>query len=71
MSAAEIAQAIGEYAWPLATVVVLLGLRTSARTAGRIIRVCAWNWLLKRQGVPEARRRERIDGAAERDLKSS
>lgn len=60
-----------EYAWPLATVVALLVLRTPARTAGRIIRVCAWNWLLKRQGVSEARRRELIDGAAKRDLESS
>jgi hypothetical protein len=41
------------------------------RSVRRILRVCAWSWLLRREGVPVGRRRELLDGAAERDLKSS
>lgn len=53
--AVQVVQLLSEHAWPLATVIALLVLRTPARTAADHPGLC-WNWLLKRQGVPEARR---------------
>jgi hypothetical protein len=60
-----------EHVWPLVSVVVGFVLRMSSRIVARIFRAAAWSWLLKREGVSAARRRELVDGAAERDLKSS
>lgn len=59
------------HAWPLLFTIAGFVLRAPARTAARIFRAAAWSWLLKREGVPASRRRELVDDAAERDLKSS
>jgi hypothetical protein len=70
---ARVAQAIFNYVWltPLVPV-VLLALKTrTARTAARIVRVCAWDAVLRLKGVPRGERLRLIAEAAERDLKSS
>jgi hypothetical protein len=72
VSTAQLAHLIYDYRWlvPLPPAVWLV-LRTPARTVARIFRAAAWSWLLKREGVSAARRRELLDGAAQRDLESS
>lgn len=76
MSGAEFAQlalAIADYAWlaPLLPVLWFMQRTRIARTAARIIRVAAWDWLLKLKGVPTSTRLKLIADAAQRDLESS
>lgn len=73
MSTAQFVQAVLDYAWlaPLPPAVWLLLRTSTARTVGRILRVCAWDVVLRLEGVPEADRLRLIAEAAERDLKSS
>lgn len=76
MSAAELSQLtllIKDYGCvALLPPVVWFLLRTRvARTAAAIIRVTAWDWLLRRKGVPANARRKLIADAAKRDLESS
>lgn len=70
MSMAQLALTISEYVWLGAlapSIWVVLRTRT-ARTAARIVRVSAWDWLLHVKGVPGTKRRELILDAARRDL---
>ncbi|MCW2502435.1 MAG: hypothetical protein JWO79_719 [Actinomycetia bacterium] len=69
----EIALAIWGYMWlvPLPSAVWLVLKTSTARTVGRILRVCVWDLLMRREGVPEVERLRLIAEAAERDLKSS
>ena len=76
MSVTEVTQlalAIRDYAQlaPLILIIWLLKRTKIARTAVRIIRVAAWDWLLRRKGVSESTRRKLIAEAAQRDLESS
>ncbi|MGH3697673.1 MAG: hypothetical protein ACRDRX_27455 [Pseudonocardiaceae bacterium] len=61
-----------EYGWlALFPPVVWFVLRTRiARTIAMIIRVSAWDQLLRRKGVPVRTRRALIADAAKRDLES-
>jgi len=70
---AQIALTIKDYAWlaPLVPIVWLAHRTRLARTAVRITRVAAWDWLLRLKGVPESTRHELITDAARRDLESS
>lgn len=67
----QVARLLIEHLWLAPLIPAVWLMQKLARTAARMIRVSAWDWLMKLKGVPEARRRELIDGAAERDLKSS
>ena len=76
MSMTEFAQLtwlIRDYAWlaPLLPLVWFLQRTCIARTAAKIIRVAAWDWLMKAKGVPMSTRRKLIADAARRDLESS
>jgi hypothetical protein len=73
VSTALIAQTALDYVWlaPLPPTVWLLLRTAAARTVGRILRVCAWDVVLRLQGVSETERLKLIAEAAERDLKSS
>lgn len=72
MSTAQVVQALIQYGWlaPLPPAVWLMLKTSTARTVGRILRVCAWDVVLRLEGVPEAERLRLIAEAAERDLKS-
>ena len=73
MSSALVVQAVLDYVWlgALSPAVWLVLRSATARTVGRILRVCAWDVVLRLEGVPEAERLRLIAEAAERDLKSS
>jgi hypothetical protein len=73
VSTAQVAQAILDYVWlaPLPPAVWLMLKTSTARTLGQILRVCAWDVVLRLEGVPEVERLRLIAEAAERDLKSS
>jgi hypothetical protein len=68
----QLAWVIRDYAWlaPLLPAVWFPQRTGIARTA-RIIRVTAWDWLMKAKGVLESTRRKLIADAARRDLESS
>ena len=72
MSTARVAQAIFDYVWlaPLAPAVWLMLKTHTARTVTRIVRVCAWDAVLRLKGVRQHERLRLIAEAAERDLKS-
>jgi hypothetical protein len=72
MWAAEVARAIGEHAWlaPLPLAVWFMQRTRIARTAAWILRVSAWDALLRFKGVPEDERRRLVADAAQRDLES-
>lgn len=72
MSTAQVTQALIEYPWlALLAPVVCFVLKTrAARTAVGIIRVAAWDWLLRLKGVSKSERRALIADAAHRDLES-
>ncbi len=67
------AQAVLDYVWlaPLPPAVWIMARTHTARTVGRILRVCAWDVVLRLEGVSKAERLRLIAEAAERDLKSS
>lgn len=69
---AHLALAIKDYAWlaPLLPVVWFLQRTHTFRTVAKIIRVVAWDWLLRLKGVPESTRRKLIADAARRDIES-
>ena len=76
MSRAELAQlalAIGGYAWLASLLPLVWFLRRTciARTISKIVRVAAWDWLMRAKGVPESTRRKLIADVARRDLESS
>lgn len=62
-----------QYGWValLPPVVWFLARTRIIRTAATIIRVTAWDCLLRRRGVPISTRRKLIAEAAQRDLESS
>lgn len=55
--------ALSQHAWPPTLIFFIWLLLRS-----RIVRTAAWVWLLRRQGVPEVKRRKLITEAAQRDL---
>jgi hypothetical protein len=61
----QVTRLLIEHLWLAPLILSVWLMQKLARTAARMIRVSAWDWLLKLKGVPEARRRELIDGAAE------
>jgi hypothetical protein len=68
----QLAWVIRDYAWLASLLPLVWFLRTGiARTAARIIRVTAWDWLMKAKGVSESTRRKLIADAARRHLESS
>lgn len=75
MSAAEFAQLVLAIKYGLVALsppIVWYLLRTRiARTFATIVRVVAWDWLLRRRGVSADTRRKLIVDAANRDLESS
>jgi hypothetical protein len=72
MSTAEIARVLIEHAWlaPLVPAVWFVLRTRIARTAAWMLRVSAWDWLLRLKGVPDDDRRKLISDAAQRDLES-
>ncbi len=73
MVTANIIQTILSYLWltPLPAALLLVLRTHSARTVERILRVCAWDVVLRLKAVPRTERLRLIAEAAERDLKSS
>lgn len=62
---------IEEHLWLLALLVLIIWfVKATARTAAGIIRVAAWDWLLRLKGVSKSKRRTLIADAAQRDLES-
>lgn len=72
MSAAQVAQALIEHPWlaPLVPFIWFVLKTCTARTAAGIIRVAAWDWLLRFKGVSQSKRRALVADAAQRDLGS-
>lgn len=70
MAASGIVQVILDYVWlaPLPPSVWLLLRTRTAHTAGRILRTCAWDVVLRLEGVSKSERLKLIVDAAERDL---
>lgn len=69
----QIVQAVSDYVWlaMLPSALWVVRRTFTVRTVGRILHVCAWDVVLRLEGVPEAERLRLIAEAAERDLKSS
>lgn len=72
MSTAQVAQALIEHPWlaPLVPIIWLVLKTRTARTGAEILRVAAWDWLLRFKGVSQSKRRALIADAAQRDLES-
>jgi hypothetical protein len=72
MSTAQVTQALIDHPWlaPLVPIIWFVLKSRTARTAAGIIRVAAWDLLLRFKGVTKSKRRALITGAAQRDLES-